>query len=159
MSLVQHYFGDKANLLKTTLEIQSETMNAYIAERLAGLGADPDPLDVVRTVARAFLPLDEVSRRSMLVYHGFAAAALTDQDLRRGDMFANGRNLIDFFAAQLAAIRTSNDGRRSLSRRLTRMRPACCRSCSGSRSRSSSNNRHPADAIAVLDAHLDRLTN
>src|SRR6186713_582772 len=62
VSLVQHYFGDKANLLKTTLEIQSETMNVYVAERLARLGSDPVPVDVIRTVARAFLPLDDVSR-------------------------------------------------------------------------------------------------
>lgn len=103
VSLVQHYFGDKANLLRTTLEIQSEAMNAHIAAQLASLGADPGPGDVLRVVAHAFLPLDETSRRSMLVYHGFAAAALTDASLRSTDMFTNGRNLIQFFAAQLDA--------------------------------------------------------
>src|SRR6186997_2284312 len=98
VSLVQHYFGEKANLLMTTLEIQSATMNAYITERLAGIGADPEPIEVLRVVARAFLPIDEVSRRSMLVYHGFAAAALTDPELRASEMFTNGRGLIGFFA-------------------------------------------------------------
>ena len=94
VSLVQHYFGDKANLLKTTLEIQSEIMSAHVAERLADLGADPEPIDILRGVARAFLPIDDVSRRSMLVYHGFAAAALTDPALRDSEMFTNGRVLI-----------------------------------------------------------------
>lgn len=103
VSLVQHYFGDKANLLRTTLEIQSEAMNAHIAAKLTELGAEPEPADILRVVAHTFLPLDEVSRRSMLVYHGFAAAALTDSALRHTDMFTNGRNLIQFFAAQLDA--------------------------------------------------------
>ncbi len=92
-------------------------MNAYIGERLAGLGADPDPIDVLRTVARAFLPIDEVSRRSMLVYHGFAAAALTDPALRASEMFTNGRGLIGFFATQLALIRNDDARARPRSRR------------------------------------------
>ena len=33
VSLVQHYFGDNANLLQTTLQIQSEFMEALIAEK------------------------------------------------------------------------------------------------------------------------------
>ncbi len=122
VSLVQHYFGNKANLLRTTLEIQSEAMSAYIAERLVDLGADPDPIDILRTVARAFLPLDDASRRSMLLYHGFAAAALTDPALRGSDMFSNGRGLIDFFATQLAHIRTG-DGSDSPRSRCGRDRP------------------------------------
>jgi AcrR family transcriptional regulator len=110
VSLVQHYCGDKANLLKTTLEIQSEAMNAHIGTQLAGLGTDPEPAELLRVVAHAFLPLDEVSRRSMIVYHGFAAAALSDANLRRTDMFTNGRNLIEFFAAQLNAAGMTNAG-------------------------------------------------
>lgn len=101
VSLVQHYFGDKANLIKTSLEIQSEAMDARIAELLADLGPDPDPVQVLRTVAHAFLPTDDVSRRSMLLYHGFAAAALTDPALRGSEMFTNGRGLVEFLAAQL----------------------------------------------------------
>lgn len=109
VSLVQHYFGDKANLLRTTLELQSEAMDAAIAAQLTELGDDPSPHALLRTVAFAFLPLDEVSRRSMLVYHGFAATALTNADLRGSEMFTNGRNLIGFFATQIAA---ASPGRR-----------------------------------------------
>ena len=61
VSLVQHYFGDKANLLKTTLEIQSEIMSAHVAERLADLGVDPEPIDILRGVARAFRAADHDS--------------------------------------------------------------------------------------------------
>ena len=47
----------------------------------------------------------------MLVYHGFAAAALTDPALRASEMFTNGRGLIGFFATQLALIRTDDERR------------------------------------------------
>lgn len=104
VALVQHYFGDKANLLRTTLELQSEDMNAHIATKLADLGPDAGAGDLLRAVAHAFLPLDETSRRSMLVYHGFAAAALTDDSLRGSEMFTNGRGLVEFFAAQIARL-------------------------------------------------------
>ena len=156
VSLVQHYFGNKANMLRTTLEIQSETMTAYIAERLAGIGADPPPIEVLRTVALAFLPIDDVSRRSMLVYHGFAAAALTDSALRDSDMFTNGRSLIDFFAAQLARIGTDDTRCRLdpdteatvlLSLLLGLSIAVLLEQTS------------PNDAIVVLDSHLRRLEN
>lgn len=155
VSLVQHYFGDKANLLMTTLEIQSNTMTAYITERLAGVGADADPIDVLRIVARAFLPIDEVSRRSMLVYHGFAAAALTDPTLRANEMFTNGRGLIGFFATQLALIRT-DDARRDLA---TADATGLLSLLLGLSIAVLLEQTTAAEAIAVLDAHLDRLTN
>jgi len=155
VSLVQHYFGDKANLLRTTLEIQSATMSAHIADQLAGLGTEPDPIDVLRTVARAFLPVDDVSRRSMLVYHGFAAAALTDPALRDSAMFTNGRGLIGFFATQLAHIRT-DDARASLA---TAEATGLLSLLLGLSIAVLLEQTTAAEAITVLDAHLDRLTN
>lgn len=155
VSLVQHYFGDKANLLKSTLEIQSESMNAYIGERLATLGADPNPNDILRTVAHAFLPINDVSRRSMLVYHGFAAAALTDPALRASEMFTNGRGLIEFFAAQLTYNDTGDD-RRSVSRDTDAA--GLLSLLLGLSIAILLEQTDPTDAIAVLDTHLDRLT-
>ena len=156
VSLVQHYFGDKANLLKTTLEIQSEAMNTSIAERLATLGADPGPVTMMRTVAHAFLPTDDVSRRSMVVYHGFAAAALTDPALRGSEMFTNGRGLIQFFATQLAQISNDDDPHRrgdpdadatGLLSLLLGLSIAILL-----------DQTTPTEATEVLDRHLDRLT-
>jgi AcrR family transcriptional regulator len=154
VSLVQHYFGDKANLLKTTLEFQSEAMNIHVARELAKLGTDPDPIDIIRSVARAFLPLDDVSRRSMLVYHGFAATALTDETLRDSGMFTNGRALIAFFATQLAHAGTDDTRRRLdpeteatvlLSLLLGLSIAVLLEQTS------------PAEAVTVLEAHLGRL--
>ena len=42
VSLVQHYFGTKENLLLGTLDIQSAAMGEHVGRRLAGLGPDPD---------------------------------------------------------------------------------------------------------------------
>jgi TetR/AcrR family transcriptional regulator, transcriptional repressor of bet genes len=154
VSLIQHYFGDRAALLRTTLEIQSETMNTHLADQLAGLGRDPAPIDVVRTVARTFLPLDDVSRRSMLVYHSFAAAALTDPSLRGSEMFTNGRGLVDFFASQLARMGSGDGAGRSdpiadatgLLSLLLGLSIAVLL-----------DQTSPAEAITVLDNHLDHL--
>src|SRR4029077_20262718 len=156
VSLVQHYFGDKANLLKTTLEIQSEIMSAHVAERLADLRVDPGPIDTPRGVARAFLPIDDVSRRSMLVYHGFAAAALTDPALRDSDMFTNGRVLIGVFAAQLAQI-GADDARGDVDpeTEATGLLSMLLGLSIGVLLEQTS----ARAAIAVVDAHLDRFDN
>jgi TetR/AcrR family transcriptional regulator, transcriptional repressor of bet genes len=151
VSLVQHYFGDKANLLATTLRIQSEAMNASLASKLADLGDTADPIAVLRTVASAFLPVDDVSRRSMLVYQGFAAVALTDDSLRHSEMFADGRRLIDFFAGQLAQLRGDDrhapeDATGLLSLVLGLSTAVLLTQIS------------PSEAIAVLDRHIERLT-
>lgn len=109
VSLVQHYFGDKAGLLIGTLDIQSAGIGALILKRLALLGDDADPLDRIRTVAGAFLPHDGDSEAAMRVYLGFAGAALTDGGLRRADAFTNARNLLGFIAAELSAAAASGD--------------------------------------------------
>jgi AcrR family transcriptional regulator len=156
VSLVQHYFGDKANLLKTTLEIQSDAMNEHIATKLAVLGPDPEPVSLLRAVAYAFLPLDDVSRRSMLVYHGFAAAAMTDATLRGAEMFTNGRGLIDFFATQLARV---NDDVGSHPTTDPKVRATALVSLLlGLSMGTLLEQTTPADAIAVLDEHLALLT-
>lgn len=152
---VQHYFGDKANLLRTTLELQSEAMNAHIGAKLTDLGPDPDPADLLRAVALAFLPLDETSRQSMLVYHGFAAAALTDDTLRGTEMFANGRGLIDFFSSQIAQLDGITPNRRDdpgpdatgLLSLLLGLSTAMLL-----------DQTTAAEAIEVLDRHLDNLS-
>jgi hypothetical protein len=79
-------------------------MNHRIQRCLADLdtasGAS-GPLDHIRAVATAFVPVDDVTRDAMIVYHAFAAAALTDPDLRSADAFRHGRSMIDYFGEQL----------------------------------------------------------
>ena len=65
--------------------------------------ADARPIDRLRAVAGAFLPTDDESRAAMLLYHGFAAVALTDAELRRSESFRNADALVAFLAGQLVA--------------------------------------------------------
>jgi AcrR family transcriptional regulator len=109
VSLVQHYFGTKENLLVTTLDIHSAAMADRIAEHLASLRPDAGPLDRVRAVVGAFLPADAVSRAAMHLYHGFAAVALTDGTLRRTEAFRNEASLVGYLAGQLTEAREAGD--------------------------------------------------
>jgi AcrR family transcriptional regulator len=88
VNLVQHYFGTKAELLVWSVDHNTDRMARRIGERLAAVG-EASATDTLRAVAVAFLPDDDESREAMLVYHAFAAAALTDETLRSGAGFDN----------------------------------------------------------------------
>jgi TetR/AcrR family transcriptional repressor of bet genes len=105
VSLVQHYFGTKEELLIRTLDIRSAALGERILGRLAELGSDVDPLHRIRALASAFLPTDDESRTAMLLYHAFAAAALTDEALRSAEAFGNGRRLRAVIADELETAR------------------------------------------------------
>ena len=109
VSLVQHYFGTKDQLMVGTLDIQSSDLAASITDHLEALGPDAGPLDRIRTVALAFLPDDEQSRSAMLLYLGFAGAALTDSALRSADAFRNAEGLLAFIADELDAAKRSGE--------------------------------------------------
>lgn len=101
VSLIQHYFGDKEQLLVDTLDIQSAKIADRIGRRLDALGPDVRPLARIRVVAEAFLPTDDESREAMLLYLAFGGAAITDPALRHADAFRNARGLLDFLASEL----------------------------------------------------------
>lgn len=101
VSLVQHYFGTKEKLLIGTLDIQSARLAEHILNRIASGGTDTEPLERLRLVAGAFLPTDDESREAMVLYHAFAAVALSDPALRRAEAFGNALSLLDFIAGQL----------------------------------------------------------
>lgn len=113
VSLVQHYFGDKQRLLIDALDIQSARVAERIQRRLEAAGSKASPLDRIRVVAETFLPTDDESREAMLLYLGFAGAAITDETLRDAEAFRNGRGLLDFFANELrAGMKTGETGDR-----------------------------------------------
>lgn len=102
VSLVQHYFGTKANLLGTTIHMCSADMGQRALRRLEELGPDPSPLRRISCIASAFLPTDDVSRSAMLVILGFAATALTDTSVLSDDTFQDETNLRALVAEELA---------------------------------------------------------
>ena len=114
VALVQHYFGTKENLLVRTVNLQSQTVAGRIQERVARLGGQARPLEVVRAIAGAFLPVEEPSRAAMLHYLTFGGAALTDPALRSADAFRNAFVLTDLLAEQLAAGQVAGEVRRDI---------------------------------------------
>lgn len=103
VSLIQHYFGTKANLMAATIHACSTDMGQRAVRELELLGPDPDPLRRVGCIAGAFLPTDEASRSAMLVILGFAATALVDPASLTDETFRDETNLRKLVAAELDA--------------------------------------------------------
>lgn len=102
VALIQHYFGTKEDLLVGTVNLQSQVMAARVEAQVGHIHANARPLEVIRAIAGAFLPVDEPSRAAMLHYLTFGGAALTDPALRSADAFRNGFLLTDLLAEQIA---------------------------------------------------------
>lgn len=79
--LVQYYFGTKDQLLLETQRHVAEKSVARI--RRLHMGSSDSPRDVLRTVMRSFIPVDDESRDAMLVYVALFTAALVDPALKR----------------------------------------------------------------------------
>jgi TetR/AcrR family transcriptional regulator, transcriptional repressor of bet genes len=79
--LVQYYFGTKDQLL---LETQRRVAERSVT-RIRRLMADSDgtPRDVIRTIMRSFVPVDDESREAMLMYIALFTASLLDPLLKR----------------------------------------------------------------------------
>jgi AcrR family transcriptional regulator len=96
--LVQYYFGTKAELLHAANRHVAEQTAARITRRLAALGTDAEPRDVVHTVVNTFLPTDKRSREAMLLFFAFYTAQMTDPTLAR----AAARNVPQGLAGLIA---------------------------------------------------------
>jgi hypothetical protein len=82
--------GHGAALIRLGQEVESSSDR--MTRRLADVGAEASPLDRLRAVAAAIIPVDAVTGEAMLVYHAFAGAALTDPGLRSVDAFIQRRS-------------------------------------------------------------------
>lgn len=155
VSLVQHYFGSKENLLIGTLEIQSARWADMISGRLTNLGAGGDPTTRLRTIAASFIPTDEESRATMLLYHAFAGAALTDPGLRKAEAFHNAESLTSAIGHELTLAQES--GQHESGYDTTTEARAILSLVLGLSLAALLDQTTPEDAMAVLDAHLARL--
>jgi TetR/AcrR family transcriptional regulator, transcriptional repressor of bet genes len=79
--LVQYYFGTKDQLLLETQRHVAERSVARI-RRLREGGSD-EPRDVLRTIMRSFVPVDDESRDAMLMFVALFTASLLDPVLKR----------------------------------------------------------------------------
>ena len=155
VSLVQHYFGTKENLLIGTLDIQSARLAELIRGRLDAARPDDHPLGHLRVIVNSFLPTDDETRAAMLLYHAFAAAALTDPELRRADAFTNADGLVTVIAQQLDIARDA--GRLADGIDPTIEARAILSLVLGASLSILLDQVDPREAATVLDAHLDRL--
>jgi AcrR family transcriptional regulator len=83
--LVQYYFGTKADLLHAANRRVAERATPRIVQRVRRLGPDAPPDKIVRTVVRSFLPRDDASRETMLLFYAFFTEQMTNPALARGE--------------------------------------------------------------------------
>jgi AcrR family transcriptional regulator len=101
VSLVQYYFGTKADLLHAANRAIAEDMGARFMRRVRKLGLDADPEALVRAVVREFLPTDRQSREAMMLFYAFYTAQMTDPALARRETRAAPDGLMQFVARQI----------------------------------------------------------
>lgn len=78
---IQYYFGDKAGLLRASLQQLGELSFARGLAAIAEAGPDPSIRDVVAALLRVGLPIGDENRRLGLLFYSFHVAAITDPDL------------------------------------------------------------------------------
>jgi AcrR family transcriptional regulator len=94
--MVQHYFGNKDEMMAFALAVVRERTQARVAGAVARLGADPAPRALLRTIIAAVLPLDDAGRddgRVALAFLAYtavrpAAAALREDTAQMAAFFA-----------------------------------------------------------------------
>jgi AcrR family transcriptional regulator len=95
--MVQHYFRTRDEMMTFALAVVRDRSQSKVTGALAGLGADPPPRLLLRTMICALLPLDDESRDNGRVALAFlaytavrpqAAAALHDDTAQLLDFIA-----------------------------------------------------------------------
>jgi TetR/AcrR family transcriptional regulator, transcriptional repressor of bet genes len=101
--LVQYYFGTKDQLL---LETQRHVADRSVARiRRLQAEAGDTPRDIVRTIMRSFIPVDDESRDAMLMYVALFTAALLDPVLKRKEAAEVPASMRRVFTEQLRRAR------------------------------------------------------
>jgi AcrR family transcriptional regulator len=100
VGMVQHYFRTKDEMMTFALGVVRERGQARVAAAVQGLGEEPEPRALLRTIIVTLLPLDEQSRNdgrvalAFLAYTAVRPAAATGQRRDTAD-------LAGFFASLL----------------------------------------------------------
>jgi AcrR family transcriptional regulator len=150
VSLVQHYFGSRRDLLTWSVNHQTDTLGRAILARVERLGPDRTPRRSLGVIVRSFLPLDDERRQSMLVYHAFAAAAATDHSLLTPRIQARGSDFVAAVADLLTDADLAGADPVVVARGLVSM-------ILGLSLAMVMGQMTDAEALAVVDHHLDRL--
>jgi len=111
VSLVQYYFGTKADLLHAANRAIGELVAARVVRRLAKVGFDADPQQLVRAAVHELLPFDRRSREAILLFYAFYTAQMTDPALARAETRNTPDALITFFANQIRRAQAAGTAR------------------------------------------------
>jgi AcrR family transcriptional regulator len=153
--LVQYYFGTKDQLLLSALGALAEQVGGRITTRLADLGDDASPREIVHAMLDQFLPTDDASRQAMLLFIAFQTASLTDPSLARAEALQVPRSLLAFMADQLR--QAQQQGAASQDIDPDKEAIALVAILTGLASGVLGNNFTIEEAAAIIDYTLDRL--
>ncbi|MCF0092413.1 HTH-type transcriptional regulator BetI [Micromonospora sp. MH99] len=102
--MVQHYFRTKDEMMAFALSVVRERSQVRVADAVAGLGENPSPRLLLRTMIAALLPLDEHTRDD-----GRVALAFLAYTAVRPSAAASLREDTAQLAAFIASVLPSND--------------------------------------------------
>ncbi|MEU7842025.1 TetR family transcriptional regulator [Micromonospora sp. NPDC049114] len=102
--MVQHYFRTKDEMMTFALSVVRERSQVRVTEAVAGLGENPSPRLLLRTMIAALLPLDEHTRDDGRVALAFLAYTAV-RPLAAASLRADTAQL----AAFIASVLPSND--------------------------------------------------
>ncbi|WP_199512703.1 TetR/AcrR family transcriptional regulator [Nucisporomicrobium flavum] len=140
--MVQHYFATKDEMMTFAMAVVRDRSQVRVTEAIARLCTTPPPRLLTRTLIAALLPLDEQSRGDARVALAFLAYAAARPDAVARD---DSTDLLSFVAGLLP----TPDARTAARGLLALMEGLGLYLISGKYS--------AEQALAVLDAHLDRL--
>jgi TetR/AcrR family transcriptional regulator, transcriptional repressor of bet genes len=147
--LVQYYFGTKDQLLLVTQQHVAQRATARLRERVVAAGDEPG--DVLRAVLTSFIPTDEASRETMLMFVALHTASLVDRTLSRPEASEVPRALQALVEKQLRRARLPKGVKPELeAAALTAMVPSLAQSVLDGSSTA-------AQATRVIDYSLTRL--
>lgn len=101
LRVVQYHFASKHALLVAALRTLNADNERRTQDQIAAHREPLPPRDLLRLILDAFLPLDDVRRRNLLVYTAYYARSLTDQALA-AVFLGDEQPLEEFVAAILA---------------------------------------------------------
>ena len=153
MGLVQHYFRGKDDMLAFAYEHDARRHELRIVEKLRAVDR-PTVRDVVRTIMVEILPIDEQSRASWLAGIAFFIRAMSNERMA-AVVAAGGPAVIELLAERLGAARAAGDLAEGAD---PQQEAVILWSLVDSQATAIVlGSRTPAEAVATVDYHLDRL--
>ncbi|MEU6646463.1 TetR/AcrR family transcriptional regulator [Saccharomonospora sp. NPDC046836] len=102
--MVQHYFPSKEAMMHFAMATASERYERRMRARIAELGSEPAPNEVIRAALISFVPCDESERDEARVALAFQSYASTRPTVA-AELAAQNAQLSEFLAAQILLAR------------------------------------------------------